>query len=124
MCLSYCAFNGAHCDCFLHLAGFCFLAVVHGYGKRTADMGESVHINLKVCIYAVISALYNARSKFSLPYNGFTKASILLLYLPILITESSRPKLNHGKAPLSPIDAILDALVDFQHPASPTLCLL
>ncbi|KAJ5790845.1 uncharacterized protein N7518_007856 [Penicillium psychrosexuale] len=55
------------------------LAVVHGYGRRKADMGEGIHIALKWFFVAQI------------PYKialGFTKASIVLLYLRVFITES------------------------------------
>ncbi|OQE25841.1 hypothetical protein PENFLA_c008G09030 [Penicillium flavigenum] len=55
------------------------LAVVHGYGRKKADMGEDIHIAFKWFFVAQI------------PYKvalGFTKASIVLLYLRIFITKS------------------------------------
>ncbi|KAJ5468386.1 hypothetical protein N7475_006138 [Penicillium sp. IBT 31633x] len=55
------------------------LAVVHGYGRHEADMGESMHTAFKWFFVAQI------------PYKialGFTKASLVLLYLRIFITEA------------------------------------
>ncbi|KAJ5963877.1 uncharacterized protein N7479_003753 [Penicillium vulpinum] len=73
------------------------LAVVHGYGRHKADMGGSINVALKVCSDIGIP---NARSKLSqsdkwffvaqIPYKialGFTKASLVLLYLRIFITK-------------------------------------
>ncbi|CAG8890668.1 unnamed protein product [Penicillium egyptiacum] len=69
------------------------LSVVHGYGRKKADMGESIHIALKWFFVAQV------------PYKialGFTKASIVLLYLRIFITKSFQ---RVGKAFLAIIAA-------------------
>ncbi|KAJ6179663.1 hypothetical protein N7519_010124 [Penicillium mononematosum] len=68
-----------------------WITVVHGYGRKKADMGKDIHIAFKY--YCSFKILIVGQWFFvaQIPYKvalGFTKASIVLLYLRIFITKS------------------------------------
>ncbi|KAJ5177103.1 uncharacterized protein N7482_002980 [Penicillium canariense] len=76
------------------------LAVVNGYGRHTVDMGESIHA-------AQMQWFFIAQVPYKVAL-GFTKASIVLLYLRIFITETFQ---RVGKAYLAVIAAWTTASV-------------